>query len=557
MLTRFSADRKYRWKAMRLLDEMARKPWVTCLSFLCLGILVYWPLLFLQEPTNPDGQYIFPILKSTTSLTDYLTKLSRFQTLDFQPVRDLSLYLDYLILQKTQLNISIFHNLMIWVSICWLLMHLILRIFPAISRQEAFLLSLMFLAYPLFTQTVSWGVARKHLLMMLFSIGATYVWVSPKIEYKLAKTSIVSLLYIASVLSQPIFILWPVWAATYQLLYRRTEIKASLKVLVPLFLLLMVLGITNYLYYETSNVFLSIYPKKTDEMFDFSDQLLAIGHYFFQIFFPFLLTFSYTLGHWSTLVGLILIGIFTILLLRLKVDRRLIFTWSLFGALPLAMMITKPTTIFDTYLLVPAAAVLFLLIAARLPRNVPGLPYYYLGLMALFTTAGHLETYRWMDDIRMSGKNFERRPSCWTAFEYLRMNYENDQLPQNTYARPYLLQTDCGRFMPGGISMVNMHTYLLYYESDLPDDQRLQFLRERAGLGVIPAMSWPAYLIKLGREEEAVIAVEYMKKRLREMNYPVEYIPLATKLAPFCRIKQDQECLELIEPFIAKRPLYQ
>jgi hypothetical protein len=542
---------------MRLLDGMARKPWATCLSFLCLGMLVYWPLLFLQEPINPDGQYIFPILKNSTSLTDYLSKLFRFQTLDFQPVRDLSLYLDYQILQKFQLNISIFHNLMIWLLICWLMMHLILRVFPAISRQEAFLLSLMFLVYPLFTQTVSWGVARKHLLMMLFSFGATYVWLKPRLDYKLRETIIVNLLYLASVLSQPIFILWPVWAATYQLLYRRLEIRASLKVLVPLFILLVVFAMTNYFYYEASSVFLEIYPKKTDEMFDFSDQLLAAGHYFFQIFFPFLLTFSYTLGHWSTLVGLVMIGIFALLLLRLKVEHKLIVCWSLFGGLPLAMMITKPTAIFDTYLLVPAAAVLFLLVAARLPRAVPGLSYYYLGLITLFTFTGHLETYRWIDDIKMSEKNFERRPSCWTAFEYLRMNYENDLLPQNPMARPYLLHTDCGRFMPGGIPMINMHTYLLYYESDLPEDQRINLLRERAGLAILPAMTFPAFLIKLGREEEALAAVELMKKRLRGQNLTAEYMPMASKLAPFCRNKQDQECLELIEPFIAKRPLYQ
>jgi hypothetical protein len=89
-------------------------PKVQATLLLTLGIITYFPIISSSTNVNPDAQFIIPILESATGLTDYLNKLVHFNTLDFQPIRDLSLYLDLKTYSLFGINISVFQNVIIW-----------------------------------------------------------------------------------------------------------------------------------------------------------------------------------------------------------------------------------------------------------------------------------------------------------------------------------------------------------------------------------------------------------------------------------------------------------
>jgi len=63
-------------------------------------IAAYFPLLFSTENYSPDASIILPYLNSTSSLAGYWNDLINLKTIDFQPIRDLSLGLDLMILKK-------------------------------------------------------------------------------------------------------------------------------------------------------------------------------------------------------------------------------------------------------------------------------------------------------------------------------------------------------------------------------------------------------------------------------------------------------------------------
>ncbi len=524
------------------------------ISLSVIAIVTYSSVIFSQTFINPDAQDIFPMLQNITSVSDYFQHLFTFRTIDFQPVRDLSLYLDLFAFNLTRINITIIQNILIWVTSCWVMGKVLEKLFKDLTKLEISLIVILFLSYPLFTQSVCWGIARKHLLSFMFVLFATDRMIQ-KDEYSLRDALQINFFFLCSVLSQPISLLWPLWSASYALTYRQNHYKNNLNVLIPGFLILVLVCALNVFYYSTSIVFLNSYASKTNELLEISDKILALGHYVFQVFYPYLLSFRYTLGHWSTLAGLLITGIFAYFLLRMRVNRKEILVWCAFVLGPLLIVLTKSTMLYDTYLLLPAFG--FLVLILKLKEKAPAVkikkPLCIIGII-FFTVFSHYEASAWNNEVLLTKRSFERRPTCVTAFDYLRMSYENDLPPDSPDARNFLYNHVCEKFQTGGMHLNNLKAYLLYYENDLPDEIRIKKLQSLANKGIFPHIALVALYIKFNKTTEATNALDDMDKNWSHLKYKAEYIPIAAKnVYPFCQSVQHKKCIEMLNPFISKK----
>jgi hypothetical protein len=515
---------------------------------------VYGSLVYSDSLVNPDAQFIIPILKSVSSASEYLKLLVTFNTLDIHPVRDLSLLIDIKIFDWTGFNPTIFHNLLLWVGIGWIIDLFIKKMFPTIGDQERLLIVLCFLVYPLFTQSVSWGVARKHLLALLFALIASYKAISIDKPYRYEDSLFFNFFYTCAILSQPITLLLPFWLGLYVYLKRPRLLKSALKMFVPGFIIFVIVLLVNYAYYESSHIFLTSYGPKTNEMLELSDKILALGHYIFQLFFPYLLSFTYTLGHWSTLAGLILLGVLSYIILGFKIDKREIIIWGAFIILPLSIILLKSSTLYDTCLLLPAFGVLILLLKIREKLGDIQWKLPLFGLILFWTSYSHYEVRGWRDEVVLMEKGFKRRPTCLTAFGYLKMSYENNRPPETATARRFLYNYECDKFEMRGQHMLNMHAYLLYYENDLPQEDRIARLEKISEVAILPGMALAALYLKLNETQKARATIKELVNRWGQKRYKSEKILIASEvLNPFCVREGNLECQKLLQPFIHEK----
>ena len=184
------------------MNYLKRYPFIL---LIIINLLVYFPLITAIKTVNPDAQIIYDQLFNLSGPIDYITKLFHFQTIDFQPIRDLTFFLDLFFFKKFNLNISIFQNFFLWIGCCYLIYRIQRIVFQEREVILCFLFLLLFSVNPLFTYTISWGIARKHILSFFFILFATLEVVTLK-ELTGKKSLKFTLLYLCSCLSQPITI---------------------------------------------------------------------------------------------------------------------------------------------------------------------------------------------------------------------------------------------------------------------------------------------------------------------------------------------------------------
>lgn len=532
---------------------MPKLNWPLKLAVLTLlSLISYWPILLIQQLVNPDAQLVFPILLKATNLGEYLKFLFHFFTLDFQPIRDLTLFIDITIFNSTGFNSMIVHNLLWWIASLFVLEKIIRNTHPTIKPQHVFCIVALFSIYPLFSQTVGWGIARKHLLSFFFTLLATERLTRTDAPLNLKASLILASYSLLAILSQPINILWGMWALVYS--WQKKQLKAQFKYLTPT-LFIMVMGIViNYYYYTQSPVFLTYYGKKTNEAFAFSDMILALGHYVFQIFIPYLLAFTYTLAHWSTLLGIPLMVCFFYVLHKRKIASSLIITWGCFALLPLLVILNKPSMLFDSYLLVPGTGVLILLIPLLQSFKLKYLPQIAIIAMILWSALNIHQVQQWNDDHLLAKRSFERRPSCLAAAMYLSVSYENEHLPTDKAARDFIYNYDCEAFSYTGKSQINLQAYMLFYETDLSFEERRNALEKISQMGIVPQFLLSAFYIKNQMYTEADASIDVLVEKWRGKRYTEQHISVVEKiLKPYCKEKRHALCLEVIQPFDHKR----
>jgi hypothetical protein len=539
-------------KLMKYLEKSS-----TRLFFLFLFSLIsYWYVLPPNIPVNPDAQYILEDLQSNSGLLEYLGNLVSFKTLDFQPIRDLSLMLDLKIYFTFNFYSIILQNLFWWVLSCWILGKVLRNIFPEMKWELIFLISLGFVVYPLFSQSITWGIARKHILSFFFIMIITEIFTRGRQKFSFKDSVIICVCYTCSILSQPISLLWPIWAFCYLLIGNRKLLKTSAVLLITLSILLCSISIINIYYYKLSPAYLEINTLFSEATIDLSDKVLVLGHYVFQIFYPYLLVFNYTLGHYSTLIGLLLLVLLIAIPYFLRVDLRKFITWLIFAFLPLVMVMRFPQNfMYDTYLLIPSVGVLIVLLFLfeKLPlKYLCKIKWLLIPLILFWTYSTRVFTRAWLDEKSFARNSFELRPSCMSAATYLLLFYENEASPPAS-VKKYLYHHECKESYGGG-KLMKLQTLLLFYEEDLVLKERIEKLKGLASFEVSFNATYVSFFIKNKLDDESAKALLEFKERWKKIHFENRYLPLVVRyIQPYCKTKKDLECLEMIKPFLKAR----
>lgn len=501
-----------------------------------LVILAFLPVLSSHQTVDPDAQVILKNLSDLGGPGPYLRALLGFRTIDFQPVRDLTLSFDLFVYHQAGINTFIFQSILWWLASLVLVLKICGQLYPRIPELRLSLSVAAFGVYPLFSNVVSWGMNRKHLLALFFILLATRLVLERRQKWA-------PLCYALSVLSQPIHLLWPLFAV---LTLRKSGTRTFYAALGILFLTLAML---NSYYYRTSETFHYFYPDKTMDFWNIPDKLLATGHYIFQMFFPYLLSFKYDLSHWSVLAGLVLLVLSLFLLWKSRSHKDL--RWPVLAVLPLLIVLTDPFVLSDAYLLLPVTA-LFIFILPSLEK----VPVKVIIPVALFWTSfSFIETRHWTNRVALARVSFERRPSCLSAVNYVKVAYDLYERP--TDGLRYMEHNDCvGKmhvtpFFYTTMNILFAHYY--FHEAELPLEKRIERLEALKEKHPYAHLSLIGLLIKEHREDEAMAEAEKFGNFWRDQQIPPDYHEITARFVhPFCVDKKIAACAAITSKLVRK-----
>ncbi len=369
---------------------------LVCLATLCALLFAYGPLIASDPILRRDDETLLRGVRGLSSPLAWPEAVRTGRILDVQPVRDLALGVG---LRASALSgHGLFHafNLLLWICICVLAWRLFAR--TAGERLALFALPL-FALHPIFAGSVGWISASKHLLAAAFLLGAALLLLRAIDERNAAPRSALAFcaLYALAMLSQPIGLLFPLWAALAVMLLSPAPSRRALlrwpAVLLPLFALA---GFINAAYYTR------LYPQlAASKLVEASagERLLSLGRTAFNLLSPIALSPIYSPGSVWNLVGLFALLLLAWLLLR-RSSREVWLAFA-FASFPLALVTLRMTNIFvsDTYALLPAVGI-FSALLARLrdagPRamRIGGVTLLALSLPAAALTARQARTWR-------------------------------------------------------------------------------------------------------------------------------------------------------------------
>ncbi len=330
---------------------------IKLLLLLLVPLVVYFPLIG-RIAVNPDAYLTLPELMEVQNPLDYFRNLTHFNVIDFQPVRDMTFFLDLLFFRLTGIITFATTNIFLWCLGGFLLLKILKRNVPDQGSIDAHYWVIFFLCFPLFSQVVPWGMGRKHILAFVLILGATlnYMdWLDGKRKWIGAY-----LLYVASCLSHPLVVLWPIWAYAHAKLNGPRMPDDSRKVHSAFALTGITILLTNYAYYSVGNaVVAQNFWKLKPDYLNLPRLLLTLSFAFRQMIFPFKLSFLYHPIWENAWPGLIVITFLCLYLYRTRYEWKH-FSWLLFGFLSIPITFTLPN-FFDQYILLPFTGVFILL----------------------------------------------------------------------------------------------------------------------------------------------------------------------------------------------------
>ena len=323
---------------------------------------IYWPLISADPVLARDDVRTLRYLHGWNDFLDFLKNGEIDKVIVYQPLRDLSLFIDAWL--RSVLGFGTYHltNWILWCGIV-VVAYSILR--QVISRQRPWLplaAAALFAVHPIGVGSVGWLSARKHLLATLFALLATRRLV--RFRYRggawFPAALVCTFFYGLSVLSHPIAVLWPFWA----LYYARQADETSREPVPPALWLVGALPLPiaavalvwSFIYYRglyvahTLNLKFVASPSGGPPI-----SLLAHGRYLFNLLFPFRLGAVYYPGAAWNMAGLFALPFLFAALLTGRRGREG-WGWLAFYFFPLLPVTLLMTNVFvsDTYALLPA-----------------------------------------------------------------------------------------------------------------------------------------------------------------------------------------------------------
>ncbi len=498
---------------------------------------------------NPDSHVVMEYLYQVNSLTRYILDLLNLLTVDIQPIRDLTLYFDILALRYLDTNISIFQNIIIWFFCIIVVREIIIKLFPDLNIKTVNLLVLLFAVHPLFSTTILWGVARKHILSFFFILLATNELLKKK---KLRRNYLkIYFFYFLSIFSQPINLLWPVGATVWMFFNNRESYKKFFGSVIPIFLFGFVV---NWIYYNYSPLYKTFYQSKLDSIFIVSDKILAFGHYAFQLILPINLDYMYGPGEWQSLAGIPLGVLMTYIIFKKINDFKFFLPWFVLGVSPLIIVTNTPQMMIDSYLLFTAFSFLLLMTKLISLQTIPRISLNYIlsGIVFVFIVLDIFESQRWSSLQAFTQKSFERRPNCTTAINAAVIEFdENEKI--NEKLNSFLGSYNCVKIYKK-MTSTQLHTIVRLNSQVIFYDQNISVEKKLKAIGNMKKASYLAffYILAIYAQEDDL---ESFKKTIDELSpyireIPGDYEKIITRYSyPYCEKHQLLNCFNTLNRF--------
>ncbi|MFL5783798.1 MAG: hypothetical protein ACJ76H_04245 [Bacteriovoracaceae bacterium] len=506
-------------------------------------LFIYVPVLG-KKTSNPDAQYVLPSLYEISGPGEYLGKLARFETMDFQPVRDLSFFVDLAIYKASGLVTFATTNVLLLTLLAFLFFQLLEKILPEEKKSSALYFALVFAAFPLFSQSVGWGMARKHLLASVFILWATKL----VLDFSEGKRTLLPsyLAYVAACLSHPIAILWPVWVFFHLKFMKISFSKEGKKLLITSGVTGILLFLITQMYYKFGNpIHADVYPRIPLKLTDSFRIFLNAGFDLRQIFFPYQLSFTYYPDFSLAWQGLIILVLLAVSVYLRRKDSSYL-SWVVFTLMTLPLSLTLPG-VYDTYLILPATGV-FILISILLPAK-KSVVYSALVLALAWGAFTFHESSLWANETKINNRNFVNHPSCQSAMTSMLASYEEGSRadPKTLH---YFDEHQCFqlamKYPPASRRIfLFLEGLMLFYEDQRFTQEmrreRLKFLGERH---YYPRLIYAAMLAKENKSQEVEDNALAVLKVTRG-PVPVSSSVSENILRPFCQKHQLTACLEV------------
>jgi len=508
----------------------------------------YLPILLSHKQISPDAYFIIPTFKGYDTIWVYLKALFNFETVDFQPVRDASLFLDWWIYENWKINIFIFHNILIWTLSCFMIFKIMKRTFnQTIEEKHILLIVLAFAAYPLFSSSVCWSIARKHLLATMFLLWGTDILQSLLERYDLKKMVLVCSLYFLSVFSQPIGMLWFLWVILYVKVNKKEKWKTYWPLLFSLFLIFVSVLITTYLYYEKSAFFTFTFNSKTSMMFQIWPKILVFGHYMHKLFFPYLPVLHEVVTYSSIVIGWIITLTICVLYRVFKLDYMHFFTWVAFTLFPLVIVLNTPNLTFDTYLLLPSFGMLMLILP--LMKRWKLRPLVLWGMILFFGAYTSKESMAWLSSDNFNERNFQRAPSCSSA-RVAALDFLTTSQPAPKEKIDFLISNGCldeYSTTYNALEIIIFKSLLVYQDPLLNEDKKVSILLDLSDKNFFPGLVLANLYIDQKRypESQAEIGKALIPLRGAKLIEMFENDVVKNVFA-YCERISYQDCIEIL-----------
>lgn len=519
-------------------------------SFSIILIVVlgaHFPLLVVQQIENPDAALIYDNLGSLQFPLEYLRALISFETFDFQPIRDITFYIDIWVFNKTGYVISILLNCIVWAGACYQLLSILKKELRVAASWQLLLLVLCFSVYPIFEPSINWGIARKHLLAFFFILSAT----RSLLDWEEEKKSIVPIVtyYLFSILSVPISIAWPAWVFIREDHFRGMRNPRVRSLIVSLFLISVMVAAINFAYYKTSYVFLEIYPQKIS-LINPLMMLVNLGFQFKQVLLPYNVSIFYIFEK-SAFIYFGLLSVFILTLIYFSRSIKQIWMWPTFAIPPMLVILSTPHLYFDTYVIVPTFALfMFIVTTGSSFLNRYG-KLLIIPFLIWFAITWNQYKF-WDDPILGYEKAMTITPNCTNA-QTLAARYlmEGRKLPNDLFEFIQLnrcLESYSGMSPTTALKTITVEAIILYGEDDIDLEYRERRLKELGSRSIYVMVFYIAFLAKTNQPEKLESLLAEQNKFLEGSNLRFPYDAIFSELVPeYCRNHELRECLKFVK----------
>jgi hypothetical protein len=382
-------------------------------KFILIGLILFFTLLnwkyIIYDPIiSRDDPLLIKPLHNISSISEYINAVYNNTILDLQPIRDLTLYINVLLLEN--LNLSTFHLFNLILFIISILQFR--KILYQLKFSDFAILSsiLIYAFHPLMVSATGWISSRKHILALVFFL----FFLSDLLKNRcLTKKGI--FFYFLCLMSHQIYVLAPIG-----IYYFHKSYELNLKIKNYLIFVLVALLSFAAGTYKTFILHTGNNSYTTFSFFDnLTNYILSCGRSVILIFFPQSISATYYFGSIWNIIGIPILVIILFLSIKSKLFQK-ILPWLLISIG--IHLLTAFTFINDTYLYFPLISMIItvnywlfsyqVIKNALLKKIIPSI------VILLLLTKTIFISQMWTNHLSLWSTSYKNEPSPFNGFLY-------------------------------------------------------------------------------------------------------------------------------------------